>query len=83
MNGSIDEIILYDKYGGRLPDDLKILQRIQEDTGNHRRQEVRKYRQRQIQNEINEGSRMMKFATAAYATSKLHGLMDADSSAVL
>jgi len=70
---------LRDEYNGRLSDDLKILQRIQEDMRNDRWRETSRFQRMEIQNDINEGSRMIQFAIAAYGTGTLDELQDIDS----
>jgi uncharacterized RDD family membrane protein YckC len=70
---------LRDEYNGRLSDDLKILQRIQEDMRNDRWRETSRFQHMEIQNDINEGSRMIQFAIAAYGTGTLDELQDIDS----
>jgi len=77
LGDSLGEKLVRNSYGGRLPEDMEILQKIQEEYD--QRLEVGRYQQSQIQDEINEGSRMMKFATAAYGTGMLQCDLERDA----
>ena len=76
-DNDLDEAILQDLYGGRLLCDMRIFHKIQEESD--QRIKVKKYEQSQIEEEINTGSMMMKFATAAYGTGMLHCALGGDT----
>jgi hypothetical protein len=64
-------------WSGRLVDNISIFRCIQE-SSELCPQRVKRFRRSQIQSDINEGARMMKFATAAYGTGMIESAIHPD-----
>ena len=62
-------------YGGRLVDNINIYRKIQE-PWQERIHRVKRFRRGQIQQLVNEGARMMKYATAAYGTGMIQASLE-------
>jgi len=75
LDKNLTDAIVKPFYGGRLVDNIHIYRKIQE-SAEHRVHRVKRFRRSQIQTNINEGSRMMKYATAAYGTGMIQASLE-------
>lgn len=76
VGDELEEAMLKPMLRGRLLDNVKILNDIQEQTDADRYERVEKCGQKDIEDELKEGKRLMRFATAAYGTQMIKSAID-------
>lgn len=73
LDNDLQQAVVKPLYGGRLIDNINIYRKIFPDPSFHK---VKRFRRSQVQQQINDGSRFMKYATAAYGTGMIQASLE-------
>jgi hypothetical protein len=79
VGSELEEAMMKPLLRGRLLDNVKILNDIQEKFYVDRCAQIKKYSAEDLKGPIEEGQRMMRFATAAYGTEMIRSALDRDA----